>query len=127
VITLNLYDPISITPTGTVTWTLTHNSYSNIIIAPGAITANAVGVPQVVIPAASATTAPVYAWVQTWGPTSVLKDGSTIVAGSSLIASATAGSVGVAVENDIKQRVGIAIGGIATTTIYCDAQLQISP
>jgi hypothetical protein len=128
VITLDLYDPLNITPTGTVTWTLLANPYSNFIITPvTTITGTLVGVPQVAIPAAASTTAPVYAWLQTWGPTSVLKDASTLVVGQGVIASATVGAVGVAVETDIKQRVGIAMGGIATSAVYANVFLQIAP
>jgi hypothetical protein len=118
--------PILITPTGTVTWSLTANRWADVIIQPTTITSSAAGVNNVAIPVAS-TTAPVYCWVQTWGSTSVLIDTSAIVAGSGVIVGANAGTVGVAVETDIKQRVGIAEEAITTDTIFCDVFLQIAP
>jgi hypothetical protein len=127
-LSVDLYDPVAITPTGTVTWTLIHNPWSNVIITPvTTITALCVGVAPVVIPAAAATTAPVYFWAQTWGVASILGDTSDTVVDSSLIPSAVVGSVGVAVETDIKQRIGISMGTLATNTVYQSVYLTIAP
>ena len=127
-ISVDLYDPVAITPTGTVTWSFVHNPWSNVIITPvTTITGMIVGVAPVVVPAATATTAPVFFWAQTWGPAAVLGDASDTVVGQSLIASAVVGSVGVAVETDIKQRIGVSMGTLTTNTVYQSVYLQIAP
>jgi hypothetical protein len=125
-ISLRTEHPIVTTPTGTVTWSLTPNRWADVIIQPTTITSTSAGVNLVAIPAASAT-APVFCWVQTWGSTSVLIDTSAIVAGSSVIVGANAGTVGVAVETDIKQRIGVAEEAITTDSIFCNVFLMIAP
>ncbi len=126
VISLKAEYPFVTTPTGTVTWSLTQNRWADVIIQPTTITTSAAGVNLVAIPVASAA-APTFCWVQTWGSTSVLIDTSAIVAGSSVIVGANAGTVGVAVETDIKQRIGVAEEAITTDTIFANVFLQISP
>jgi hypothetical protein len=124
--TFETYDPITTTPTGTVTWSLTQNIWADVVAQPTTITNVTAGVCNAAVPAAS-TTAPVYFWCQTWGPASVLIDTSAIVAGSSMIVGANAGTLGVAVETDIKQRIAVAMEAITMDTVYVDVLLQIAP
>lgn len=126
-LTADLWEPVVTATSGTTTWSLVQNPWADIIIQPTTITAPCVGVPQVDFAAAS-TTAPIYGWVQTWGYSRVLIDTSAFVAGSSFIAGgATAGAAGVAVETDIKQRIGVAMEAIGTDNIYAGAFLMIAP
>jgi len=140
---IGLYDPVVTDTTGTVTWSLVHNPWAYIIQSPvTTIVSMSVGVPLVNFAApATASTAtagylrtgtatwskPNYGWFQTWGPCSLLNDTSNLVVGSGLITSAVAASSGVAVETDIKQRIGIAMETITTDTIYASVFLQIAP
>lgn len=125
--TFELYDPILITPSGTVTWSLIENLWGNIIITPvTTITAPIVGVPNVVIPGATAV-APVFCWLQTWGLCSVLADASAMVTNAAVIPSATVGAVGVALETDIKQRIGIAAETLTASAQYITVDLKIAP
>lgn len=142
--TIDLYDPIVTTPTGTVTWSLVHNPYAYVIQAPVttkvsmAVGVNLVGFPATTTAAVAtagylrtaATTwsLPNYGWFQTWGPCSVLMDTTDIVAGHGVVTSVVAaGSVGVAVENEIVQRVGVAMEALATNTVHGSVYLQIAP
>lgn len=138
--TAQLYDPVVTAATGTLIVTLIHNPWGNVVIQPTSITAPAAGV--TLVNYAAASTASVvtagylrtatatwtqarYGWLQTRGVSSVLMDTTDIVAGSGLIVGATAGAVGVAVETDIKQRVGIAIESLSTNSVYGSVMLQI--
>lgn len=140
--TFQLYDEVVTTTTGNEVMTLLANPWSDIVIQPTSITAPAAGVVLAnfaAVSTASVATAgylqtdtstwtePRYGWVQTWGPASVLIDTTAIVAGSGVIVGAVAGSVGVAVETDIKQRVGIAMESITTDNIYASIFLTIAP
>lgn len=140
--TFDLYDEVVTTTTGSEVATLLANPWSDIVIQPTTITAPAAGV--VLANFAAVTTASVatagylqtdtatwtdarYGWVQTWGPVSCLLDTTALVAGSAVIVGAVAGSVGVAVETDIKQRVGIAMEAMTTDNIYASIFLTIAP
>lgn len=140
--TVTTPDPTVTATTGTTTWTLLHNPWGNVVIQPTSITAPAAGVTMVNWPAATTASAattdylktgtttwtlPQYGWLQTWGQASVLADTSNLVAGSGLIVGGTAGTVGVAVETDIKQRIGVATETITTDNIYLSAFLMIAP
>lgn len=141
-LSVDLYDPVTTTTTGSEVTTLIANPWANVVIQPTTITAPAVGVTMVNYAAAATAsvvtsgyeqtatgtwTQPRYGWLQTWGLASVLLDTSAAVAGSGLIVGAVAGSVGVAVETDIKQRIGVAFEAMATDNIYVTAFLQIAP
>lgn len=153
VLTANLYDPVVTATTGTQTWTLTANPWADpvILVASGSTqTGVAVGVPLVNIAASTTTTGTSivppsgylttsvsgstytytsvqYGWLQTWGPCSVLLDASATVAGSGIIGGTVAGSVGVAVETDIKQRIGVAMSSLTASGKYHSIFLQIAP
>ena len=127
VLTADLWEPVVTATSGTTTWSLVQNPWADIVIQPTTITAPCIGVPQCDW-AAATTTAPIYGWVQTWGYSRVLIDTSAFVAGSSFIpGGATAGAAGVAVETDIKQRVGVAMEALGTDNIYAGAFLMIAP
>lgn len=122
-ITLDLLDPIVTTPTGTVTWSLHHSEY-DIVIQPTSATNAAAGVTMVDWPAAT-NAAPIFGWVQTGGVANVFKDATTTVAGTGVIQGATAGAVGLEVAASVAQRVGIAVEGSATASIYKAVRLLL--
>jgi hypothetical protein len=123
--TFDLYDPVIVTPTGTVTWSLIHNPYGAIVISPTTITAPAAG-GTLVDWAAASTSAPLFGWLQVGGQGSCLIDTSDQVAGSGMIQSgATAGALGVAVETDIKQRIAIATEAMTTNSVYVSVDWKI--
>jgi hypothetical protein len=139
-LTAEIYEPVVTTTSGSEVLTLLANPYANVVIQPTTITAPAAGVTMVNFAAASTAsvvtpgyeqtatttwTQPRYGWLQTWGLASVLLDTSALVAGSGCIVGAVAGSVGVAVETDIKQRVGVAMEAMGTDNIYASVLLQI--
>lgn len=145
--TFDLYDPVQTTTTGSEVMSLIANPWSSIVIAPTTAVSMVVGVTMTnfavaetattetngylqtagTVAAPTTRTKPRYGWVQTWGIASVLLDTSALVAGSSVIYGATAGAVGVAVETDIKQRIGIAMEAMTTDNIYSTVFLQIAP
>lgn len=124
--TFLLYDPVVTTPTGTVTWSLIHNPWAHVVISPvTTIVAMSAGVPLVTVPAAAATTTPVFFWAQTWGPCSVLGDTSDTVVGSQVVTSAVVGSIGVG--TGLLQAVGNSLEAMATNTVYQSVYLTIAP
>lgn len=126
VLTFQTKEPVVTATSGTTTWSFVHNPWGSVVIQPTTITANAAGVTLVNWPAAT-TAAPIYGWLQTWGQVSCLIDTSNIVAGSGLIpGGTTAGALGVAVETDIKQRVGVAIEALSTDNAYASVFLMIA-
>jgi hypothetical protein len=122
--TFELYDPVVITPTGTVTWSLIHNPYASVVIQPTSITAPAAG-GTLVDWAAATTAAPLNGWLQVGGAGSCLLDTTALVAGSACIVGAVAGAIGVAVETDIKQRVAIATEAMTTDAVYASVHWMI--
>ncbi len=79
---ITLYDPIWKAFTTTSDVTLTKHPYDSLIVAPTSLTAPVVGVPIIDVPANH------YFWLQTFGPCSVLTEG-TIVIGQNVGASTT--------------------------------------
>lgn len=139
----NLYDPVTTTTTGSEVLTLVANPWANVVIQPTSVSAPAVGVTMVNFPAAATAavptygyertavatwTQPVYGWIQTWGVCSVLNGTDNLVCGSGVIpwGTTTAGAIGVAVETDILQRIGVSMETITTDNIYASAFLQIA-
>lgn len=90
--TLNLMpsDPIQIALTTSSRVGLVHNPYKNVIVNPTTATAAVAGLAGYVI----ATTQ--YGWLQTWGPASVLINGTPGVGIGVVISATTAGAVDVA-------------------------------
>jgi hypothetical protein len=106
---INLYDPILTAFTTAATYTLTKNPYDYVIIEPNAaVTGIPVGVSLIPV-AASTASVPVYFWAQTYGPCSVLTQG-TVVLGQKVgwggtadgavgpVAAATTATVGYAMQ-----------------------------
>lgn len=128
-----LYDPVVTTPTGTVTWSFIHNPWAHVIITPVTTLTNMIcGAPLVTVPAAAATTAPVYFWMQTWGPCSVLGDTSDVSIGGALKGSAVVGSSALFgldgnALTQVPQTIGLSLGTITTNTVYQDVYLMIAP
>lgn len=88
--TLTLWDPIRVAFHADLTASVLHNPYRNIIIHPSPATARMVGVCPIAV------TANYYFWAQTKGLSPVLVDGTTIVAGETVIASpGTVGGTGI--------------------------------
>jgi hypothetical protein len=71
--TIYLYDPVIVALGAGATVSLTHGMWANTIIHPSPNTAALTGV------TSGAITAEYFFWIQTWGPASVLHDGSTVV------------------------------------------------
>jgi hypothetical protein len=90
--TLNLMpsDPIQIALTGSSTVGLVHNPYKNVIVMPTTATAAVAGVAGYIITTAQ------FGWLQTWGPASVLINGTPGVGIAVVISATTAGAVDVA-------------------------------
>lgn len=88
--TLNLIDPIQVALTTSSRVGLVHNPYKNVIINPTTATAAVAGVAHYIITTAQ------YGWVQTWGPASVLINGTPGVGIAVVISATTAGAVDVA-------------------------------
>lgn len=82
-------DPIQVALTTSSRVGLVHNPYKNVIQTPTTITAAVVGVSPYVI------TATQYGWLQTWGPASVLINGTPAVTAPVINSATTAGAVDV--------------------------------
>lgn len=87
--TLYLKDPIQVALTTSSRVGLIPNAYKNIIVAPTTLTAKAVGVAPTVI------TATYYGWVQTYGPCSVLINGTPAITAPLINSATTAGALDV--------------------------------
>ena len=125
VLTSDLYDPWVVATSGTTTWSLVHEKWASVVIQPTTITAPAAGV-TLCAWAAATSTAPNFGWLQTAGIASCLMDTTAVVAGSGLIVGAVAGTLGVAVETDIKQRIAVAVEAMTTDNVYVTADLMIA-
>jgi len=88
--TLSLLDPIQVALTASSRVGLVHNPYKNVIVNPTTATAAVAGVSPYVITTAQ------YGWLQTWGPASVLINGTPGVGIAVVISATTAGAVDVA-------------------------------
>jgi len=144
-LTVELYDPIVTTTSGTEVWSLLQNPWSNpvILVASGsAQTGIAVGVPLVnfaacatasvatsgyLQTATSTWTQPKYGWFQTWGVCSVLQDASVVLVGTNAIGGTVAGSVGVDVETVIKNPIGFPMKSLTSSGGYGGIFLRIAP
>lgn len=97
--TLNLIDPIQVALSSSSTAGLVHNKYKNVIQNPTTQTAATAGVAHYIISATK------YGWIQTWGPCSVLINGTPGVGVSVIPGGTTAGSVDVgAVAAEVNTR-----------------------
>jgi hypothetical protein len=124
--TFDLYDPIATALTGTITWSLKANNAADVILMPATTpTGSAAGVNMVDVPAAS-TTAPVFFWVQTWGEAAVQSTGS-LVAGTGVAISGTAGSIAVEGATTVTQRFGVSLHTLATASVFAPVYLMIAP
>ncbi len=88
-LTLMPSDPIQVALTTSSRVGLIHNSYKNVIQTPTTITAKVVGVAGYII------TATQYGWLQTWGPASVLINGTPAITAPVINGATAAGSVDV--------------------------------
>jgi len=87
--TLNLFpeDAIQVALTASSRVGLVHNPYKNVIITPTTQTATVVGVAPTII------TATQYGWLQTWGPCSVLINGTPAITAPVVNSATTGGAV----------------------------------
>src|SRR5262249_22453603 len=121
--TLNLmpYDPIQVALTASSRVGLVHNPYKNVIVNPTTATAAVCGVAGYII------TATQYGWLTTWGPASVLINGTLGVGIAVVISATTAGAVDVAaVAAEINTRT---IGhmmqvGVSTKNNFVNVRIQ---
>lgn len=88
--TLTLDDPIQVALTTASRVGLVHNPYKNVIVNPTTATAAVAGVAPYVISTGQ------YGWLQTWGPASVLINGTPGIGIGVVISATTAGAVDVA-------------------------------
>jgi hypothetical protein len=93
VFTLTLEEPIRVIINADALGTVTHNPWSDCVIADGDETRVANGIPRVAVPLASYA-APVYFWNQTWGQANCLIQGTPAI-GSALQAGTAAGAAGI--------------------------------
>lgn len=89
-LTLDPAHSVQVAFTSATRYGLIHNPYKNVIVAATTVTAAAVGVPLMPI------TAAYYGWLQTWGPASVLMNGTPGVGIGVVTSATTAGAVDVA-------------------------------
>jgi hypothetical protein len=125
-LTADIYDPVVTATSGTTTWSLVSEAWSNVVIHPTTATSAAAGVTLANWPAATST-APNFGWLQTWGMASCLIDTSNIVAGSRVIYGAVAGTVGLGIETDVKHPIGVAVEALSTDNAYGTIFLTIAP
>lgn len=85
--TLNLVDPIQVALTTSSRVGLVHNAFKNVIQCPTTNTAKVVGVAPCII------TATQYGWLQTYGPASVLINGTPAITAPVVNSGTTAGAV----------------------------------
>jgi hypothetical protein len=125
----DLYDPIVTTIAGTVTWSLQGNPGADIVVMPLTTpTAPAAGITVIDVPVGT-TTAPVFTWLQTWGPGNVLKQttAATLIAGAGVIIGDLAGTCTVEATGTLTERIGIAQTGLVTVTAFASVYLKIAP
>lgn len=87
--TLYLNDPIQVALSSSSAIGLVHNPYKNVIVAPTTLTAALAGVAGYIITNAQC------GWLQTWGPCSVLINGTPAVTAPVINSATTAGAVDV--------------------------------
>lgn len=87
--TLFLDDPIAVAFTAATRYGLFANLYNDVIQAPATKTGPIVGVAPIVIPTLQ------FGWIQTWGPASVLINGTPAITAPVVNGATTAGSVDV--------------------------------
>lgn len=121
VLELELVDAIRVATAATSEFTIVPNPYRNVIVQPTTVTAIAVGVPNIVVPANQ------YFWAQRRGPCPMIVDaGDTLVVGALVgvpAAHGTAGGVGIpAITTDVWGR-AITIGAAGETALI-DLRLE---
>lgn len=119
--TLYLCDPIQVALTGSSAIGLVHNRFKNVIQTPTTLTASVAGVAGYII------TATQYGWIQTWGPASVLINGTPAVTAPVINGATTAGSVDVwtAAAQPTAQLVGHMMQvGVSTKNNFVQLQIQ---
>ena len=119
--TLYLADAIQVALTTSSRVGLRHNLFKSVIIAPTTLTAQLAGVAPYIITAAQ------YGWLQTWGPASVLINGTPAVTAPVINSATTAGAVDVwtAVAQPTSQLVGKTMQlGVSTKYNFVDLQIK---
>lgn len=120
--TLNLLDPIQVALTTSSRIGLVHNGYKNLIVNPTTATAAVAGVSPYII------TAVQYGWVQTWGPASVLINGTPGVGIGVVVSATTAGAVDVAaVAAEVNVRIIGHMMQVGVSTKNNMVSLKINP
>jgi hypothetical protein len=115
-------DPIQVALTTSTKLGLVHNPYKNVIINPTTATAAVAGVSGYVI------TATQYGWLQTWGPATVLINGTPGVGIGVVISATTAGAVDVAaVAAEINVRIIGHMMQVGVSTKFNFVSLKIMP
>lgn len=102
VITVSLAEPVKVALTTSSEVTLHVNPMADLVIAPGAVANQAVGVPNVLVDDLD------YAWLQVRGYCSVLSDGVIGKGSGAILSDAVNGAVEVEVAGTVTQRVGTA-------------------
>lgn len=102
VVTVQLAEPVKVALTTSSEVTLHVNPMANVVIAPGAVAHQAVGVPNVTVDDAD------YAWFQVKGYCSVLSDGVITKGAGAILSDAVNGAVEVEVAGTVTQRIGTA-------------------
>mgnify|MGYP001563290556 CR=1 FL=1 len=121
-IVYNLAEPLVKALTTTSQVGLVHNLYKDVIVQPTSVTGITLGV----TPADIALSA--YFLMQTWGPASVLLNGTPTIQKQVIWGATTAGSLDIKVETDIAPQVGIVMGGSTlVSTEYGLVFLTIAP
>lgn len=124
----DLYDPVVTATSGTTTWSLQGNPGADVVIMPLTTpTAPAAGL-TLVDWAAGSTTAPVFGWLQVWGPANWLKQttAATLIAGAGVIIGDIAGTCTVEAAGTLTQRMGQAQTGLVTVTAFASVYLTVS-
>lgn len=111
-ITVQLKNGLKVALTTSSNLSLYKNSLDAVIIAPGAVAHQAVGVPNVNFAAAA------YGWFQVGGYCSVLSDGIITKGAGAILSDAVNGAVEVEVAGTVTQRIGTAIEATVDTEYY---------
>lgn len=120
-------EPIRVAFNANTTATVVPNAYGGIVISPTGV-ATVVGATQVVIPIGTSA-APVYSWVQTWGPATVQFSAAGDIIGHTLVKSTTAGNAlgFVDAAGDVPQIIGTNRLGVSIAADYTPVFLTIAP
>jgi len=117
---ITLYEGLQIATTTAGQWTLVHNPWSGVVVAPTTSTGTPVGVSMAV------TAINAYGWMQTWGPCSVLINGTPAVGTAVTQSGTTAGAVDVIATNGQVGQIGI-VAQTGVSGEYKEVWLTIAP